>query len=145
MIETGRLVLRKPMSDDSDIIKEILSSPEQTRFLPNEAPYGLSQQSKYLENRIEHWEQNGFGTFVICLRDDPSIKVGFTGIEYAPNPEYVDIRFGIAKEYEGLGYTTEATEKLIEWVFRYTGIDTVFGVCMPDNFASKAVLKSLVW
>lgn len=131
------------MSGDSEIIKEILSSPEQTRFLPNEAPYSLSQQNKYLENRIEHWEQNGFGTFVICLRDDPSIKVGFTGIEYAPNSEYVDIRFGIAKEYEGLGYTTEATEKLIEWVFRYTAIDKIFGVCMPDNFASKAVLKKL--
>lgn len=143
MIETSRLVLRKPTLDDSDIIKEILSCTKQTRFLPNEAPYSPYQQGEYLENRIEHWQQNGFGTFIICLKDDPSIKVGFAGVEYAPNPEYVDIRFGIATEYEGLGYTTEATEYLIGWVFRYTAIDKIFGVCMPDNFASKAVLKKL--
>lgn len=143
MIETGRLVLRKPGPDDSDIIQEILSSQEQTRFLPNEAPYSPIQQSEYLKNRIEHWAQHGFGTFILCLKDDTSVKVGFAGVEYAPDPEYVDVRFGIAKEHEGLGYTTEATERLVEWVFRYTGIDKIFGVCMPDNHASKAVLKKL--
>lgn len=143
MIETNRLVLRKPTLSDSDIIREILSSPEQTKFLPNEAPYIPYQQCKYLKNRIEHWEQHGFGTFIVCLKNDPSIKVGFAGVEHAPDPEYVDVRFGIAKEHQGLGYTTEATERLVEWVFRYTGIDKIFGVCMPDNHASKAVLEKL--
>lgn len=143
MIETGRLVLRKPRSDDSDIIEKILSSQEQTRFLPNEAPYTPYQQGEYLNNRIEHWARHGFGTFILCLKDNTSVKVGFAGVEYAPNPDFVDVRFGIAKEHEGQGYTTEATERLVEWVFGCTDIDKIFGVCMPDNHASKAVLRRL--
>lgn len=143
MIETSRLVLRKPSKDDIDVINEILSCLNQTRFLPNEAPYSKDQQRQYLENRIEHWIQNDFGAFIVCLREDPLIKIGFVGAEYAPNPNYVDIRFGTVKAYEGLGYTTEAGSSLLEWMFSGTGITKIYGVAMSNNKASKSVLRKL--
>lgn len=143
MIETQRLLLRKPTADDLDIIGEILSCPVQTRFLPNEAPYSEAQQASYLENRLNHWEEHGFGTFIVCMQSDPEAKLGFVGAEYAPNPEYVDIRFAMAKKGEGKGFTTEAASGLIRWLFTSTGVTKLYGVAMRDNSASKAVLQKL--
>jgi ribosomal-protein-alanine N-acetyltransferase len=113
MLETERLILFKPNKNDRDVISEILSSPKQTKYLPNEAPYSQNQQKEYLDKRIAHWENNGFGTFIICLKGNLRIKLGFVGVEYAPNPNYVDIRFGITKEFEGKYFVTEAARALV--------------------------------
>lgn len=43
------------------------------------------------------------------------MKVGFVGAEYAPNPKYVDIRFGIVSDYEGKGIITESAKSLVTW------------------------------
>ncbi|MGF1868235.1 GNAT family N-acetyltransferase [Enterovibrio norvegicus] len=143
MIETKRLVLMKISREDLDVISEILSSPIQTKFLPNEAPYSNDQQREYLFNRIEHWNQHDFGTFVVVLKEDPIVKVGFVGAEYAPNPKYVDIRFGIVREYEGKGIITESAKALATWFFENTRHNVLYGVAMTDNFGSKSVLSKM--
>lgn len=143
MIETGRLLLRKPNSEDLDIISNILSCPKQTKYLPNKAPYNSHQQKVYLVNRIDHWTKNDFGTFIVCLKSEPQTKLGFVGAELAPNPEYVDIRFGISDKFEGNGYITEAALELIRWLFSSTPCTKLYGVSMKRNFASKAVLKKI--
>jgi len=143
MVETERLILFKPCSTDQDVISEILSSPKQTKYLPNEAPYSQSQQTDYLDKRIAHWKNHDFGTFIISLRDTPHIKLGFVGAEYAPNPKYVDIRFGIASEFEGKGFVTEAARALAIWFFDNTEHKKLYGVSMIDNVGSKTVLKKI--
>jgi ribosomal-protein-alanine N-acetyltransferase len=143
MIETKRLILNTPKSEDIDIISEILSCPQQTKYLPNEAPYSHEQQKSYLANRISHWSNHGFGTFIFKLKEDPETKLGFVGAEYAPNPQYIDIRFGISQDFEGKGYVTEAAQALLSWFFTHTEHSKLYGVSMPSNVGSKAVLLKL--
>ncbi|WP_339389171.1 GNAT family N-acetyltransferase [Vibrio caribbeanicus] len=143
MIETKRLMLMKISSGDLEVISKILSSPTQTKFLPNQAPYSDEHQRKYLFNRIEHWSKYGFGTFVVALKEDPIVKVGFVGAEYAPNPKYVDIRFGIASDYEGKGIITESAKSLVTWFFDNTQHSELYGVAMANNFGSKSVLSKI--
>ncbi|OEE82488.1 GNAT family N-acetyltransferase [Enterovibrio norvegicus FF-162] len=143
MIETKRLTLTKISSEDREVISKILSSPIQTKFLPNEAPYSEEQQREYLLNRIDHWNKHDFGTFIVVLKEDPIAKVGFVGAEYAPNPKYVDIRFGIVSEYEGKGIITESAKALATWFFENTQHNVLYGVAMADNFGSKSVLSKM--
>lgn len=143
MVKTDRLLLLKPNRNDLDIISKILSSPTQTKFLPNEAPYSDDQQKEYLNKRIAHWELHNFGTFIVVLKNNIDIKLGFVGAEYAPNADYIDIRFGIASEHEGKGYITEAAKALSNWFFGNTKYKTLYGVSMVDNGASKSVLKKI--
>lgn len=143
MIETSRLLLRKPDPEDFDIISEILSSPEQTKFLPNEAPYPIEKQQEYLVNRIKHWALHDFGTFIVCLNENPRVKLGFVGAEFSLNPDCVDIRYGISKRFEGKGYVTEAAKELLSWVFNNTELTKIYGVSMPENLASIAIIKKL--
>ncbi len=143
MIETERLILIKPKLSDNDIFSEILSCPVQTKFLPNGAPYSAAQQKDYLRNRINHWEKSGFGTFIIVKRENSRVKLGFVGAEFAPNPQYVDIRFAIAKQFEGKGYVTEAVHALVSWFFENTNFSKLYGVAVNENYASKAVLRKI--
>ena len=143
MIKTKRLILQKPNLNDIDVISGIFSCPKQTKYLPNEAPYNKEEQNYYLTRRINHWEVNGFGTFIFSLKDEPKIKLGFVGAEYAPNPNHIDIRFGILKEYEGKRFVTEAAEALIDWFFENTDHKRLYGVSMTNNLGSKAVLLKL--
>lgn len=143
MIKTSRLMLYKPKTVDQDVISDILSSPKQTKYLPNEAPYSQRQQKEYLSNRVAHWKDHGFGTFIIALKDRPSIKMGFVGAEFAPNPGYVDIRFGIISDFEGKGFVTEAASACVTWFFDNTEHKKLYGVSMAENEGSKAVLKKI--
>ncbi|TXR53862.1 GNAT family N-acetyltransferase [Reinekea thalattae] len=143
MVKTERLLLLKPAKADLDVISNILSSPKQTKYLPNEAPYSTKQQLDYLQKRISHWEKYNFGTFIIVLKQNPEIKLGFVGAEFAPNPSFIDVRFGIVSEHEGKGYITEATEALINWFFQNTENKVLYGVSMVENEGSKAVLRKV--
>lgn len=155
MLLTRRLVLSKPAISDISLFSEILSCPQQTRYLPNKAPYTIVQQENYLNNRINHWHQHGFGTFVISLKETPlsdtalkdkrvrETKLGFIGIEYTPKSDKVDIRFALTKDHEGLGYTSEAANAVLEYMSEHTQHRHIYGVAMPNNQASKAVLIKL--
>jgi RimJ/RimL family protein N-acetyltransferase len=155
MLLTRRLLLSKPSISDIALFSEILSCPQQTRYLPNRAPYSIIQQENYLNKRINHWHQHGFGTFVIRLKEDSlsdtpakgsrveDTKLGFIGVEYAPKSDKVDIRFALVKEHEGLGYTSEAANAVLDYMSTNTQHRHIYGVAMPNNQASKAVLIKL--
>ncbi len=157
MLSTRRLVLSKPSISDFSLFSEILSCSQQTRYLPNKAPYSIIQQETYLNKRIDHWHQHGFGTFVLSLRNDAlkstslndtnliktNTKLGFIGIEFTPKSDKVDIRFALMKEHQGLGYTCEAAKAVLAYMTENTQHRHIYGAAMPDNQASKSVLIKL--
>ncbi|EAQ67618.1 ribosomal-protein-alanine acetyltransferase [Marinomonas sp. MED121] len=165
MLTTERLVLSQPSIADFALFSEILACPKQTRFLPSGSPLSLIQREKYLHKRLQHWHDHGFGTFVIGLKDEnyDELKsqcskeegsnldelayaltpIGFVGIEYTPKGGELDIRFALIKEYEGLGYTAEASALALDFMSKNTSHKKVYGVAVTENHASKKVLHKL--
>ncbi len=78
MVETERLLLLRPRRNDLDIISLILSNPQQTKYLPNEAPYSAEQQVDYLSKRIAHWEKHSFGTFIVVTLPAVTATLGIS-------------------------------------------------------------------
>ena len=135
--------IRPITEQDGDILAKILSCPEQTRFLPNEAPYSDEQQQTYLNNRCEHWQQHGFGSYIVVMKDAANTKLGFVGAELSPDPSFVDIRFALAREFSGQGYMTQACRLLLHQYFEHQKKDVLYGAAMDENFPSLAVLKKI--
>ncbi|GGY47672.1 hypothetical protein GCM10011297_20630 [Bacterioplanes sanyensis] len=134
----------KPITEyDADVVAEILSCPEQTRFLPNERSYSKEQQQTYLRNRLHHWQQHGFGSYIIELNSSPTLKLGFVGAEYSPDPSFIDIRFALAKQHAGKGYMLQACQLLLREFFSQPKQDMLYGAAMKENMASLAVLKKI--
>ena len=62
----------------------------------------------------------------------------FKGIEAGRNPE---IGYGIAEEYQGRGYATEAVSLALQWAFRHPEVKAVEAETDPENAASQRVLE----
>lgn len=122
------------------LYRRLLRDPEVTRYLPKQAPYSDEEIMQTLHRRIDHWQQHGFGTFTILLRQQP---IGYVGIERVGNHGDVDIRYALHPDYLRQGFTKEAAHTCLNWYFRQGDQPCVFGVVIGDNQASIATLKSL--
>jgi len=142
MIETDRLVLRQVSIDDIDIYSELLTQADITQYLPGGEPFSLDYIKQYVPIKIQHWEK-GYGTFVVCLRENPSIKIGYAGIEKIPETEFNDIRYAISSKHQGKGYAFEASKAVLDFVFSNSTLNEVYGVSVHENKASLKLLQKL--
>jgi ribosomal-protein-alanine N-acetyltransferase len=60
------------------------------------------------------------------LLKDPTIKIGYAGIEEIPDVGLNDIRYGIANDYQELGYAYEAAKVSLDFVFSADRLDMVY-------------------
>lgn len=142
MIETDRLILRPVSIDDIDIYSELLTQPDITQYLPGGEPFSVDYIKQYVPTKVQHWEK-GYGTFVVCLRDNPSIKIGYAGVEQIPDTSFNDIRYAISSKHQGKGYAFEASKAALDFVFSNSVVIEVYGVSVHENKASVNLLQKL--
>ncbi|MGF1776702.1 GNAT family N-acetyltransferase [Vibrio nomapromontoriensis] len=107
MIETERLRLSPVTEKDTDIYTKLLTSAEVTKYLPGGKPFSLEYIQNYVPSKVGHWSK-GYGTFVVVLKDKPSQKIGYAGVELIPDSKFSDIRYALLPEYQNKGYAFEA-------------------------------------
>ena len=141
-LESERLVLKQIAKRDYKFIQYYLSDPQRTQFLPLEKPYPEDKVNEWFTNRILHWKKNGFGTFI--LQEQESEKcIGYCGLEYVRDTDFIDIRYGLIQDSCGKGYAYEAAFFCIKYGFDFLELDVIFGAAVPANFASIHVLKKI--
>jgi RimJ/RimL family protein N-acetyltransferase len=80
----------------------------------------------------------GFGFWFVEERETKKF-VGRVGIWHPDGWPGTEIGWGIAAEYWGKGYATEAAVSARDWAFKSLEIDELISVIHPDNEASKKV------
>lgn len=95
-----------------------------------------------MPEKVGHWEK-GFGTFIISLKDDPIVKIGYAGVEQIPNTKFSDIRYGLLPEFQGKGYAFEASKAVLNFTLETGIVSEVHGVAVMKNRASISLLKKL--
>lgn len=113
-----------------------------TRFLPRGKPYPIEYIEDYVAKRVAHWAKE-FGTFIVSLKAEPSVKIGYAGVENIPEVGLCDIRYGILTEYQGMGYAYEAAQAVLDFTFQTGLFSKIYGVAVVDNTASVNLLKKL--
>ena len=139
---SSRLIYRKPTPEDLSFFLAYLSDPLLTRFLPYGEPYSEEAIAAYLQNRILHWETHGFGTYFLSELQRSKV-IGYCGLEFVPNTPHIDLRYGLIQEVWGRGLAVEAAQTCLSEGFRLGLADTFYGVAVPQNRASIAVLKRI--
>ena len=102
MIRTERLMLTPVEHEDLDIYTKLFTSEETTRYLPGGKPYSSECIANYVPQKVSHWSK-GYGTFIVCLKSSPEVKIGYVGVEQIPDSNFSDIRYGLLSEYQGKG------------------------------------------
>ena len=85
----------------------------------------------------DQWEW--YAIWMIELKDGTHIgELCFKGIT---EKGVAEIGYGIADDYQGHGYATEAVAALTDWAFRQPGVMCIMAETEETNTASQRVLK----
>jgi len=152
VIETDRLLLRKPRPDDAPAFAEMLRDAEVMRFIG-----GVTDEpaEDVLERWHARWAANGVGPFVLVRREDERV-VGRAGLivwdtsvwrnctrAEAGERAQDELGWALLREHWGRGYATEGALAVREWARREADVGHLISLVHPDNASSRRVAERL--
>jgi RimJ/RimL family protein N-acetyltransferase len=141
-IETSRLYLRQFSMADLNDLSAIRSDPEVMRFIGTGQPHSVDQVKESLEHILAGWKQHGFGRWAVVHKPDKKL-IGWSGLAFLDETDEIEIGYGIAKDYWGRGFTTEAAAASIRYGFEELKLNRIVAVAMPENIASRRVMEKI--
>ncbi len=73
---------------------------------------------------------------------DSGLVVGEAGFKGLPDLDgAVEIGYGVAQSYRGIGLATEAVHALCEWALQQPGVCRIKAECLPENTGSIRLLR----
>ncbi len=122
----------------------INADPRFTRWLtPDGSPFTREQTVQALARWIAHWDEHGFGLWVVEERGSGRV-VGRTGAAFHTLwPDDPEVGWGLDPAVWGRGYATEAGATVIRSAFETLALDRLVSIVHPQNEASKRVQERL--
>jgi RimJ/RimL family protein N-acetyltransferase len=153
VLETERLVLRKPRLEDVNSVLEYSSDPVAMEFIGETSDDRADAQTA-IERWLSRWEADGLGFFAVDRRED-GVMVGRIGLlvwdtgtwETSTLSEsgergQVELGWSLAQAHWGHGYATEAARAAREWAYAQ-GITSLISLIHPHNARSIRVAEKL--
>jgi RimJ/RimL family protein N-acetyltransferase len=148
LLETERLVLRRPRLEDVGFATRYLGDPCVMRFLGGRtAPPDAWPQ--VVQTWIDRWEASGLGYFVVVRREDGTF-VGRVGINTWDPQTWQrasagerELAWMLDRACWGRGYATEAARAVRDWVRTEHGVLRLISLISPDNVRSARVAERL--
>jgi len=141
IIETKRLILRRPKTKDLDTVYEIQSDPEVMRYY-GVLPYDSSEKAqKHLDWLLSlHNENKGLRPIITIKGEDHYIgDVGY--YDYEKRHNRAEIGYILGKNYWGKGIMSEALEAMLIYGFNVMGLNRVQALIDPRNMASLRLVE----
>ncbi|HXR11113.1 MAG TPA: GNAT family N-acetyltransferase [Gaiellaceae bacterium] len=142
MLETERLLLRKPRLEDD--LSEFVADAEVQRWIG-----GPEDPTELIELWVRRWERNDIGQFIVEADGCFIGRVGFivwdgrawetSAYDLAGKHAETELGWAILSRHWGHGYATEAARAARAWADR----DRVISLIDPDNAPSKRVAEKL--
>jgi RimJ/RimL family protein N-acetyltransferase len=138
-VETQRLRLRKPRSEDADtIFQAYAQDPEVTRYLVWRPHPAVEITRAFIAECGERWQAGTAFSYVITRKADRAL-LGM--IEVRPHGHHADIGYVLARAHWGQGLMPEAVSALVSSVFGQPSVYRVEALCDVENRASARVLE----
>ncbi|HET6945720.1 MAG TPA: GNAT family N-acetyltransferase [Gaiellaceae bacterium] len=152
MLETERLVLRRPSPNDADDLLELVGDEELMRWIGGGAgDRAVAVES--IERWIGRWEANGVGQFAAVLDGHVIGRVGLlvwdesswetSTYERAGTRAVTELGWAIARRHWGHGYATEAARAVRAWAYEERAISRLVSLIDPRNVRSIRVAEKL--
>jgi RimJ/RimL family protein N-acetyltransferase len=139
LVETSRLILRKPLlADVAAIYARYASDRDVTRLLSWPRHESVDATRAFLEFSDAEWARWPAGPYLVESRAD-EVLLGGTGLGF----EALDLAstgYVFARDAWGKGYATEALGAIVE-IARGVGVVRLYALCHVDNHASARVLE----
>ena len=138
MIETARLLLRRPAADDAPpVFERYASVPAVTRYLAWPRHQSIADTEAFLDFSDIEWRLQGCGPYLVLSRDSGAL-LGATGLSIAGTE--AETGYVFAQDAWGSGYATESLTAMVQ-LAQSLGLQALNAQCHPDHVASIHVLE----
>jgi ribosomal-protein-alanine N-acetyltransferase len=148
VIQTERLLLRKPQAEDAPGLLEAFADPEAMRYIGDGSTTDLAGAEQTVERWLERWKSWEMGMFVVERKEDRRVlgRAGF--LRWDPQTWEVggaetEIGWGLAREHWGHGYATEAALALRDWALGERTLTRLISLIQQGNARSVRVAEKL--
>ncbi len=144
ILETPRLVLTMWDRKDADIIRQLHSSIETTRYLSGGAPWTMEKAEERLRSWFDEHAREGTTKYKMLRRDDGRFigRAGFSRFHERGRGEF-ELGYSLRQDAWGNGYATEIAGALAKWFFSRGFADRFIAFAHPENAASQRVLQKI--
>ena len=148
MIETDRLLVRKPRVEDAPGLLEAFADPEAMHYIGDGTTATLADVEDVIPLWLERWESWGVGFFSLVRRADGRVlgRAGFLRWDPATweiGGSETELGWGLAREHWGCGYATEAALALRDWALGEQGLGRLISLIQEGNVRSFRVAEKL--
>lgn len=141
VLQTDRLLLRRPADSDVNEIFEMRSDRDNMRFIPRPLLQDREQALDHVRIINEQIDRNEGINWAVTLKGDDRL-IGLIGF-YRTEFEHFrsEIGYMIHPDFHGRGIVSEAITRLLEYAFSDMNLHSVVAVIDPENIASEKVLQ----
>jgi ribosomal-protein-alanine N-acetyltransferase len=145
ILETPRLILTMWGKGDAELIRQLHSTIETTRYLSGAAPWTLEKAEDRLKTWFSEQARDGVTKYKMLRRDDGRFigRAGFSRFQEEQGRGEFELGYSIRQEAWGNGYATEIASALAEWFFKRGIADRFIAFTHPENAASQRVLRKI--
>jgi RimJ/RimL family protein N-acetyltransferase len=147
IIETERLYLREFTMEDVQLLLDLNSDPDVTKYTEKGPVLSLADAEKRLSKDILlQYKNHGIGRWAVHLKINNEF-IGWCGIKYSESDKAVTLGYRFFPNHWGKGYATEAAKACLEYGKNIYGLKSIIAKAMKENTASIQVMKKLgmVW
>jgi ribosomal-protein-alanine N-acetyltransferase len=137
-IETERLLLRKYVFDDAEVLFNNLMSDEENNKYSHKT---LEQTKNELINWIEEYEKPDYYEWAVELKYNREIIGLICTINNDEETNSCEIAYTFSKYYWNNGYATEALYYVLRYLINEVGYNRIQGGHLVDNHASGRVME----
>jgi ribosomal-protein-alanine N-acetyltransferase len=141
LIETSRLLLRRPTAEDAPaIFAGYASQPAVLQYLPFEQHRELGDSQQFVADLLTAQANGSKDSFAITRRSDQQLigMIGLRGQHQATGR--TELGYALDQRCWGQGYMPEAVQAMVRYAFRQ-GLYRVEALTLTDNRASQRVLQ----
>lgn len=142
-LETERLIIRELNDSDAPFILHLLNEPSFLHYIGDKGVRTLEDARQYILNGpAVSYQQNGFGLYLVALKDDAT-PIGMCGLIKRVELPDPDIGFAFLPDYWSKGFGFEAASAVLEYGGEVLRLQRVLAITSPDNESSGKLLTKI--
>lgn len=141
VLETERLILRKPAAHDLQMLFEIRSNADTMKYIPRPLTKTMDDADALLEMIIGFIDRNEKINWAITVKGDDTM-LGMIGYpNFKPESHRAEVGYVQHHNYRGKGYTAEALKAVLDYGFQQLKLHSIEAIIRPENEASRNLVQ----
>jgi len=143
VLETERLILRKMSPDDRDDFFAMRSDERMHEYTDTTPDQNISQTDAYLAKMQHGVDENRWIIWAIQHRASGRVIGSVATWNFNETQTIAELSYGIAPEFQGRGYMSEALARVIEYAFATLKLTALEAYTEVENTPSRWLLERI--